>query len=45
MLLFKKENPQGIDEIPDAEIQESSGTMKKMKILTGLHHHYYRSSA
>ena len=36
---------QGIDRIPDAEIQESSGTIKKMKILSGLHHHYYRSSA
>jgi putative transposase len=35
----------GIDKIPDAEIQESSRTIKKMKILSGLHHHYYRSSA
>jgi len=36
---------QGIDKIPDAEIQERFGTIKKMKILSGLHHHYYRSSA
>ncbi len=36
---------QGIDKIPDAEIQESSGTIKKIKILSGFHHHYYRSSA
>jgi putative transposase len=36
---------QGIDKIPDAEILESSGVIKKMKILSGLHHHYYRSSA
>lgn len=36
---------QGIDKIPDTEILESSGVIKKMKILSGLHHHYYRSSA
>ena len=36
---------QGINKIPDAEIQESTGTIKKMQILSGLHHHYYRSSA
>lgn len=36
---------QGINKIPDAEIQEHSGVIKKMKILSGLHHHYYRSSA
>ncbi len=36
---------QGINKIPDAEIHESSGLIKKMKILSGLHHHYYRSSA
>jgi len=35
---------QGIDKIPDAEIQESSGTIMKMKILSGLHH-YYKISA
>ena len=36
---------QGINKIPDAEIMEKSGVIKKMKILSGLHHHYYRSSA
>jgi len=36
---------QGINKIPNAEIQERSGAIKKMKILSGLHHHYYRSSA
>jgi transposase InsO family protein len=36
---------QGIKKIPDAEIVYSSGCIKKMKILSGLHHHYYRSSA
>ncbi len=36
---------QGINKIPDAEIQENTGVIKKMKILSGLHHHYYRSSA
>jgi len=35
---------QGIDKIPDAEIQESSGVIGKEQILSGLHH-YYRSSA
>lgn len=36
---------QGINKIPDAETQENLGVIKKMKILSGLHHHYYRSSA
>jgi len=36
---------QGINKIPDAEIKESSGSIKKMQILSGLHHHYYHSSA
>jgi hypothetical protein len=36
---------QGINKIPDAEIKESFGSIKKMQILSGLHHHYYRSSA
>lgn len=36
---------QGINKIPDAEIVESSGAIKKIQILSGLHHHYYRSSA
>ncbi len=36
---------QGINKIPDAEIHDHSGTIKKMKILSGLHHHYFRSSA
>jgi len=35
---------QGINTIPDADIQECLGAIKKMKILSGLHHHYYRSS-
>ena len=36
---------QGTGKIPDAEIQENYGTIKKIRILSGLHHHYYRSSA
>ena len=36
---------QGINRIPDADMQESFGEIRKMKILSGLHHHYYRSSA
>lgn len=36
---------QGIDKIPDAEIQESSGGIGKEQILSGFHHHYNRSSA
>ena len=36
---------QGICKIPDAEFQQSSGAIKIMSILSGLHHHYYRSSA
>lgn len=36
---------QGINKIPDSEIVESSGVIKKAQILSGLHHHYYRSSA
>jgi hypothetical protein len=36
---------QGINKIPDAEIVESTGVIKKMEILTGTHHHHYRSSA
>jgi len=36
---------QGINKIPDAEIHEGLGTIKKLKILSGLHHHYFRSSA
>jgi hypothetical protein len=30
---------QGIDKIPDAEIFVCSAVIKKMKILSGLHHH------
>jgi putative transposase len=36
---------QGINKIPNAEIQERSGAIKKMKNLSGLCHHYFRSSA
>jgi putative transposase len=36
---------QGINKIPDRAMQESTGEIKKLKILSGLHHHYYRSSA
>jgi len=36
---------QGINKIPDAEINDISGTIKKTQVLCGLHHHYYRSSA
>ena len=36
---------QGINKIPDAEINDTPGTIKKMQVLSGLHHHYYRSSA
>ncbi len=34
---------QGTNKIPDAEIQVNTGVIKKMKILSGLHHHYYVS--
>ena len=36
---------QGIDRIPDGESCNNTGKIRKMKILGGLHHHYYRSSA
>jgi putative transposase len=36
---------QGINKIPGAEIIVSSGKIRKVQILSGLHHHYYRSSA
>lgn len=36
---------QGINKIPDAEINTRAGIIKKLPILSGLHHHYYRSSA
>lgn len=35
---------QGIHQIPGAEIEDNSGVIRKMKILSGLHHHYFRSS-
>jgi hypothetical protein len=31
---------QGINKIPDAEIHENSGVIKKLQILSGLHHQY-----
>lgn len=36
---------QGINKMPDAEIDDIPGTIKKTQVLSGLHHHYYRSSA
>ena len=36
---------QGINKIPNGEINQTSGIIKKERILGGLHHHYYRSSA
>jgi putative transposase len=36
---------QGIGRIPDGEINKAIGNVKKERILGGLHHHYYRSSA
>ena len=36
---------QGINKIPDAEIDDIPGTIKKTQVLSGLHHLYYRSSA
>ena len=35
---------QGIGKIPDAEIIKKTGVIKKVQILSGLHHHDYRSS-
>ncbi len=32
---------QGINKIPDAEIMDTPGTIKKIQILSGLHHHYF----
>ena len=36
---------QGIGRIPNGEIESTTGIIKKERILSGLHHHYYRSSA
>nr|MDA3811466.1 integrase core domain-containing protein [Spirochaetaceae bacterium] len=36
---------QGIDRIPAAKIESNTGIIKKERILGGLHHHYFRSSA
>jgi len=36
---------QGINKIPNREVNKTSGIIKKERILGGLHHHYYRSSA
>lgn len=36
---------QGIESIPESSIYQTSGNIKKQQILSGLHHHYYRSSA
>ncbi len=36
---------QGIERIPASYIYQDSGNIKKQQILSGLHHHYYRSSA
>ena len=36
---------QGINKIPNTYSKCDSGTIKKKQILSGLFHHYYRSSA
>ena len=36
---------QGINKIPDGEMNSTTGIIKQEQILGGLHHHYYRSSA
>jgi len=36
---------QGIDRIPNGYPEYGSGAIKKKPILSGLFHHYYRSSA
>jgi putative transposase len=36
---------QGINDIPNGFTTSKFGTIKKKKILGGIHHHYYRSSA
>jgi hypothetical protein len=36
---------QGISRIPDEFSEKWTGVIKKREILSGLHHHYYRSSA
>ncbi|MDC7226036.1 MAG: integrase core domain-containing protein [Spirochaetales bacterium] len=36
---------QGLGQIPAGRIVSSAGKIKKEKILGGLHHNYYRSSA
>ena len=36
---------QGIDRIPNGDIPVGSGSIRKESILSGTHHHYYRSSA
>ena len=36
---------QGVNKIPNAEIQVNSRNIRTLPVLSGLHHHYYRSSA
>ncbi|MBF9018821.1 MULTISPECIES: integrase core domain-containing protein [unclassified Oceanispirochaeta] len=36
---------QGINRIPNENISERSGSIRKKSILSGTHHHYFRSSA
>ncbi len=36
---------QGIDRIPGADNEVGDGVIRKNSVLSGLHHHYYRSSA
>ena len=36
---------QGIDRIPNGDIPVGSGSVRKESILSGTHHHYFRSSA
>lgn len=43
---YKKYRPhQGLGGIPDGEESDEFGKIVKMPILSGLHRHYYRSSA
>jgi hypothetical protein len=44
--IYNHQRPhQGISNIPVGIIGSTTGIIKKEKILSGLHHHYYRSSA
>ena len=43
---YNRQRPhQGTNKIPAGKIDSTTGNTKKEQSLSGLHHHYYRSSA